>query len=86
MITQWMGGQLLADREALAQLFGVSQRTIRRHCQPVDHEPQTGRPRTVGGRALYNAEAAAVALADVVPRPARTQALADLRRRAGGPT
>jgi DeoR/GlpR family transcriptional regulator of sugar metabolism len=64
MITQWVGGRLLADRECLAQLLGVSERTIRRRCRPVDYEPQTGRPRGVGGRALYDAQTAAETLTD----------------------
>lgn len=83
MIAEWIGGQLVADRATLASFFGVSERTIRRHCRPYDYEPTAGRARGVGGRALYNADEAATALQDVVPRPARLQALVNLRRQIG---
>lgn len=72
MIVRWEGSRALADRDALAELYGVSPRTIRRHCRPARHEPRTGLPRGLGGLALYDALAAADDLATVVPRPART--------------
>ncbi len=82
MNPQRVTGQLLADRAVLAAFFNVSERTVRRHCRPVDHNPSAGLPRGVAGRALYDADAAATALADVIPRPDRTRALADLRKKA----
>jgi hypothetical protein len=72
MYLRWEGDRPLADRELLAKIYEVSERTIRRHCTPALREPRTGRPRGEGGRVLYDAYAAATALADVAPRPART--------------
>lgn len=74
MYLTWENETPLADMEMLARLYEVSERTVRRHCQPVRHEPQAGRPRHIGGKALYDAMAAADQLADVAPRPARTAA------------
>lgn len=74
MYLTWEGDTPLADMEMLARLYEVSERTVRRHCQPVRHEPRAGRPRTIGGKALYDAMAAADQLADVAPRPERTAA------------
>ncbi len=70
----WVGGRLLVDRATLAEFFGVSERTVRRHCQPQVYRPQAGQRRGQCGKALYDAEAAADALALVSPRN-RGQAL-----------
>lgn len=82
MYLGWENGVLLADREMIAAVYEVSQRTVRRRCQPVRHQAQAGQPRGVGGRALYDAQAAAADLAGVAPRPGR--ALAVLKQK-GGP-
>jgi len=74
MFMIWIDDQPLADREMIAKLYEVSDRTVRRHCTPVRHEPRAGRPRGFGGIALYDALAAADALANVAPRPDRTVA------------
>lgn len=79
MLLRWDGDRPLADRELAAALYEVSTRTIRRHCQPVAHEPRTGRPRGTGGVALYDAFGIAEQLAAVTSRPART--VAALRER-----
>lgn len=78
MIIRWVGDQPQADAEAVAALYRVSLRTVRRRCAPVDHLPQKGQPRGMCGRALYDAYAAADDLRDVAPRPQR--ALAQLRQ------
>lgn len=74
MILRWERHRVLADREMIAALYEVSIATVRRHCRPV-RPGQPGRPRpdrtTV---AMYDALAAADALADVAPRPERTRA------------
>lgn len=77
----WEDDRALADVEMLSHLYEVSERTVRRHCQPVRHEPRAGQPRGTGGLALYDAMAAGEQLAGVAPRPERT--LAALRYRAG---
>lgn len=74
MYLRWDGNRPLADREMVAALYEVSERTVRRHCRPTLHEPRAGQPRGTGGLALYDALAAAAMLADVAPRPARTVA------------
>lgn len=81
MILIWEGETALADADMLAILYEVSTRTVRRHCRPVRYEPRPGRPRGHGGRALYDAVAAADALTGVAARPERT--LAALRSRTG---
>lgn len=83
MIIRWDADPPQADREALAAIYEVSERTIRRHCRPVGYTPQAGHPRG-GGRALYDAIAAADELEGVAPRPERR--LAELRRRQLDPT
>lgn len=80
MLVRWENGVPLADREMIAKLYEVSERTVRRHCVPVRREPLAGRPRGLGGVVLYDAIAAAAALAGVAPRPDRT--VAALRRQA----
>lgn len=79
MFLRWDGDRPLVDRELAAALYQVSSRSIRRHCQPVAHEPRTGRPRGAGGIALYDAFAIGEQLAQVTARPART--VAALRER-----
>lgn len=74
MLLRWDGDRPLADRQAIASLYEVSERTVRRRCQPVRYEPRVGQARGEGGVALYDAFAAAQSLADVAPRPARTAA------------
>lgn len=82
MYVDWTRDPPLADGEALAAIYKVSQRTVRRHCPTAGHLPQTGMPRGMGGRALYDAFAAAEHLQDIAPRPART--LTELRRKQQG--
>lgn len=67
MITRWVGERFLADRRALAGLYGVSDRTVRRYCRPVEYDTDTD-------VALYDAFAAEHTLAGVVGRPERTAA------------
>lgn len=67
MTSRWDGARLLVDRETLADMFGVSVRTVRRHCIPVTREPGHR------GHALYDAQTAADLLTQVGPRPARTR-------------
>jgi hypothetical protein len=78
---RWDGDQPLADREMLAALYEVSERTVRRHCQPVDRDVRAGQPRGDGGVAWYDAFAAGDALAGVAPRPAQARTLAALTYR-----
>jgi hypothetical protein len=70
MHVEWVDGRAYADREALAGIYQVSQRTIRRRCQPVRHLPRRG-VGPGGGTALYDVVAADVVLADIAPRFAR---------------
>lgn len=69
MIVQWEGGQIVADREAVATLYRVSKRTVRRYCTPLRYEDDK-----VTGRAWYDAVAVGDDLADVVGRPERAAA------------
>lgn len=78
---RWDGDQALADREMIASLYEVSDRTVRRHCNPVTHSPRHGQPRGEGGTAWYDAFAAGEALAGVCPRPAQSRTLAELTYR-----
>jgi hypothetical protein len=94
MILRWEGETAIADREALANLYHVSTRTVRRYCPPLTipceqehpgidvHHPD-GHPRILGtsGRetAAYDALAAAQHLAAVVPRKVRDTAGARIR-------
>ena len=50
MIFRRSGGSFLADREWLAEHFGLSQETIRKRLTPVSTDPETG-------RALYDVDA-----------------------------
>lgn len=65
MIVEWRDGRALADKNALAELYQVSARTVRRYCQPVSYHDATG-------AALYDALHAGDALAHVRPRPKPT--------------
>jgi hypothetical protein len=53
-----------ADREVLAGLLHLSEKTIRRHCKPAMHDPATG-------RALYEHELAMQTLESIKARRAR---------------
>lgn len=79
MLLRWKGRRALADREMLASIYEVSERTVRRHCAPVEYEPRRGQAPGRGGIALYDVVAADGQLADVAPRPARLAALAIYR-------
>lgn len=68
----WDQGRPLADGEALAALFKVSLRTVRRHCTPVQRKPVKGQPRGEGGKVFYDAITASDILADISPRQGRT--------------
>jgi hypothetical protein len=68
---EWDGDTPLADAEVIAGMYGVSKRTVRRHCAPV----RSARPAGPGScQALYDAYAAADDLGGVTPRPERTLA------------
>jgi len=74
VIVRWRGDRALADREGVAGVFRVSQRTVRRYCQPVDYDGETR-------RALYDVLACEELLAEVIPRPERTAEAVARRRR-----
>ena len=83
MIVRWRGDRALADREGVAAVFGVSQRTVRRYCEPVDYDAESR-------RALYDVLACEEPLEQVLPRPqataearARRRRLLDATRRGG---
>ncbi len=84
MILRWdddgAGGEVIvADREMLAQLYGVSEHTVYRRCTVLRYEPSGKGTARGSGRALYAALAAGEALAPVQPR-ARRLALEVQRR------
>lgn len=82
MYITWENGRPLADREMVAKLCEVSERTVRRHCTPARREPRTGRTdgrHGGGGMVLYDAFTAAEDLAGVSPRPGVADALRRLR-------
>ncbi len=74
MIVRWRGDRALADREGMAMVYGVSQRTVRRYCEPVDYDGPTR-------RALYDVLAWEQTLTAVLPREARSVAFQMARRR-----
>lgn len=74
MIVRWRGDRALGDREAVADVYQVSQRTVRRYCQPVDYDRETR-------RALYDVLACEETLAAVVGRPDTTVQARQLRQR-----
>lgn len=65
MILRWRGDQPLADREAVAAVYEVSPRSVRRYCTPCDYDP-------VSRRALYDLLACEHVLAGVTGRPNTT--------------
>ncbi len=75
----WEGDTPLGDAATIATLYEVSVRTVRRYCTPARRMPPAG-PGTV--QALYDAVAAADALARVAPRPERTVAALRARKAA----
>lgn len=79
MLLRWENRRAVADREMLASIYEVSDRTVRRYCTPVRHEARRGQPRGRGGVALYDVLDAGVHLQGVAPRPARVAALAIYR-------
>jgi len=81
MHLRWEGDHPLADRTMIAALYQVSERTVRRHCTPIDHNARAGQPRGEAGIAWYDALAAGDALAQVAPRPAQAHTLAALTYR-----
>ncbi len=74
MIVRWRGDRALGDRAAVAGIFKVSARTVRRYCAPVDYDRETR-------RALYDVLACEELLADVIPRPEQTAEAVARRRR-----
>lgn len=74
MIVRWRGDRALADREGIAGIYRVSQRSVRRYCQPADYDGETR-------RALYDVLACGEALGEVIPRPERTAEAVERRRR-----
>jgi hypothetical protein len=73
VIIRWRDGVALGDRNAVADIYRLSERTVRRHCTPVGYDQQTR-------RALYDVLACEEDLAEVMPRPERS-AEAQARRR-----
>lgn len=73
MKIRWEGDMCLVDRDTIAELYGVSWRTVIRHCPPVYTYPPRGRGST---QREYDAIAAANddQLGKVAPRPERTAA------------
>lgn len=74
MIVRWRGDRALSDREGVAGIFRVSQRTVRRYCDPVDYDAETR-------RALYDVLDCESRLAEVIPRPERSVEAQTRRRR-----
>jgi hypothetical protein len=73
VIVRWRGDRALADREGMATVYGVSDRTVRRYCEPVDYDGPTR-------RALYDVLAWEETLTAILPRYARTAAFQAARR------
>lgn len=74
MIVRWRGDRALADRAGVAGVYKVSERTVRRYCQPVDYDPESR-------RALYDVLACEERLDRVMPRPEQTAEARARRRR-----
>jgi hypothetical protein len=70
----------LADADAVAKLYRVSVRTVRRRCEPVQRFPPAGQGSV---QALYDAIRAADDLKGVAARPERTAAALRARKAAG---
>jgi hypothetical protein len=73
VIVRWRGDRALADREGMATVYGLSERTVRRYCTPVDYDPSTR-------RALYDVLAWEETLAQLFPRPKESPAMQMARR------
>lgn len=71
MKIRWEGDMCLADQATIAELYGVSEATVRRHCPPAREHPSRGRGST---QREYDAIAADDQLAGIVARPERTAA------------
>lgn len=69
---KWVDGRFLADRRFLAELLGVSTRTVRRYCQPAENALGQIVTDWTTGAVLYDALAAQETLAGVAGRPERT--------------
>jgi hypothetical protein len=85
---RWDGDRPMADREMVAALYEVSERSVRRHCTPVEYGDRGGAAR---GTAWYDAFAAGEQLTEVAPRPAQSRTMSALtyrrdRRRERGQT
>jgi hypothetical protein len=74
VIVRWRGDRALGDREAVAHVYQVSQRTVRRYCEPCDYDAGTR-------RALYDVLGCEDALEGVLPRPESTAQARALRSR-----
>jgi hypothetical protein len=74
VIVRWRGDRALADREAVAAVYEVSERTVRRYCQPCDFD-------TRSRRALYDVLGCEETLQAVIPRPESTVQARQARRR-----
>jgi hypothetical protein len=61
VIIVWRDGRALVDRASVADLYGVSERSVRRHCPVVTRDPATR-------AALVDALAAEEHLSGVRPR------------------
>jgi hypothetical protein len=59
VIIRWVRGRVLADRATVAELYGVSERSVRRHCPVLERD---------GRVALVDALRAEELLGDVRPR------------------
>lgn len=70
MIIRWVGDRVHADRATVAELYGVSERSVRRHCPVVSR---------AGRVALVDALDAEQRLGQVHPRPG-SHAYAAVRR------
>lgn len=79
---RWRGDVALANAAAVAQMYGVSERTVRRYCPVVEYE-ERAEPGT--GQALYDAIAAGEHLDGIAARPDRTAAALRARRTTTGP-
>jgi hypothetical protein len=75
VIVRWRGDRALADREGMATVYAVSERTVRRYCQPCDYDGPTR-------RALYDVLAWEETLTAILPRYARTVSARLARRSA----
>ena len=84
MHLEWAGETPLADADLLAEVYRVSTRSVRRHCEPARRTDASG---AGTGYVLYDAYAAGDSLAGISPRRPRSAAAirAALERRADEP-